>query len=414
MKRVCIQWPRFGPYHLARLHAAHRLFCEHDVEVIGLETAGHDATYAWRTEEGTSSFRHEKVFPNRTFDELTPLEIHSAVTARLDHLTPDAVAINSYSLPDARACLAWCRRHRRTAVVMCDSKADDAPRVAWRERVKSLIVRQFDAALLAGTPHRAYFEHLGFCAEAIFLGYDVIDNVFFREGAAAARRQPAAVRHLPGLEPATPFILASCRFIPRKNLDGLLHAYRIYRQHEDAPRRLVLLGDGPERPRLEATIRTYRIGGVTLAGFRQIDELPAYYGLASVFVHPPRVEQWGLVVNEAMAAGLPVLVSARAGCADDLVRDGDNGFRFDPEQPEELARLLRRVVATDTDRTAMGRRSQEIIAAWSLERFAEELWRAVQKGRERADRGLKPAARGVLWALRKTARSITSFHTVDA
>ncbi len=413
MKRICLQWPRFGPYHLARLRATHRYFGDYGVEVVGLETAGQDATYSWNVEDGALSFRHETVFPNRIFDELTPREIHAAVTVRLDELNPDAVAINSYGFPDARACLVWCRRNRRTAVVMCDSKFDDAPRAAWREKVKSLIISQFDAALLAGIPHRAYFEKLGFSTKAIFLGCDVVDNDFFQNGADLARLQPETYAHLPGLESDTPFFLTSSRFIPRKNLDVLIRAYRIYRKQEKSPWRLVLLGDGPERQNLERMIRAKSIEGVTLAGFHQAGELPAYYGLAGVFVHPPRIEQWGLVVNEAMAAGLPVLVSARAGCAADLVRDGENGYRFNPDEPEELARLLSHVTAPDTDRDAMGRRSQETISKWSLDRFAEKLWVAFQRGEGRADRGMKPTASVIMWALSKIARTTNSFHSID-
>ncbi|MDX1548697.1 MAG: glycosyltransferase, partial [Rhodothermales bacterium] len=140
--------------------------------------------------------------------------------------------------------------------------------------------------------------------------------------------------------------------------------------------------------------------------------LPVYYGRAGGFVHPAHNDQWGLVVNEAMAAGLPVLVSTRAGCAQDLVHDGENGFRFDPADPAALARLLARLAAPETDRAAMGRRSREIIARWSPERFAEGLHRAAEAGRDRARRGLHPAVAALLHALRLTARSTDSFHTV--
>src|SRR5690606_25807623 len=99
----------------------------------------------------------------------------------------DAVAIHSYSFPDARACLYWCRSNRRIAVMMNDSKEDDVPRSRPRERLKSLLVQQYDAALLAGTPHRAYFEKLGVPPEAIFYGYDVVDNDYFARESSRMR-----------------------------------------------------------------------------------------------------------------------------------------------------------------------------------------------------------------------------------
>lgn len=413
MNRVCVQWPRFGPYHLARLRATHHLLAEKGVELVGLETAGQDATYAWRVEEGETPFRREQVFPGRTFEAIPPGEMHAGMTRALDRLRPDAVAITSYSFPDARAALAWCRRRRRVAVLMTVSRQEDAPRVRWRERFKSLLVRQYDAALVGGTAHRTYLEKLGFPPDRIFFGVNAVDNAYFRQGAEAARANPSAYAHLPGLDVRAPFFLAVNRFLPIKNLDGLLSAYAAYRARTSTPWRLVLLGDGPERPRLEARVRQEKIGGVAFAGFRQIDELPAYYGLAGAFVHPTFKDTWALVVNEAMAAALPVLVATGAGCTRDLVHDGENGYRFDPYDADDLAAKMARL-ATSADLARMGRRSQEIIAAWSPERFAEGLWEAVQAGRPHADRPLHPVASAALWTLRKATRSADAFHTVEA
>src|SRR5690606_12764814 len=283
-------WPRFGPYHLARLRAAQAHFAAHGVEVIGFETAGNDALYEWRVERDAVPFRREQVFPDRVFEEVPPAEMHAGVTAALDRLDPDAVGIMSYGYPDARAALAWCRRRRRVAVITMETKADDAERVGWRERVKALIVAQFDAALVGGTPQRAYMEHLGFPPDLIFTTYNAVDNAYFREGAAAARANPDAYRHLPGLGSDEPFFLASNRFLPRKNLGRLLLAYGRYRERAAAggarPWRLLMLGDGVLRPELEQIVREERIEGVTFCGFQQIDALPAYYAFAGAFVHP--------------------------------------------------------------------------------------------------------------------------------
>ena len=129
------------------------------------------------------------------------------------------------------------------------------------------------------------------------------------------------------------YFLASARFIEKKNLSGLLHAYAAYRRATpDDPWSLVVLGDGELRPELERLRGELGLDDVvSFPGYRSYQELPAYYGLASCFVHASTTEQWGLVVNEAMAAGLPVLVSNRCGCAanlvqEDGVQEGGNGF----------------------------------------------------------------------------------------
>ncbi len=159
-----------------------------------------------------------------------------------------------------------------------------------------------------------------------------------------------------------------------------MHAYALYRKRAgDQAWSLVILGDGELRPQLEE--ERGRLGlnqWVLMPGFKQYEELPAWYGLASGFVHASTVEQWGLVVNEAMATGLPVLVSKRCGCARDLVREGVNGFTFDPFDVEELSRRMYDLAHGDVDRASMGRASREIIAHWGPERFAQGLEAAVE------------------------------------
>lgn len=414
MKRLCIQFPGFGPYHVARVAQTHAYFRERGVEVIGLETAGDVSVYIWDNEGTETPFRRVTLFPERSFESLRPEAIWKAMHAALDELQPDAVATHSYFLPDARAALDWCRTHGRTAVTMTDSKADDAPRVWWREWLKSVIVQQFDGALCAGTPQQAYLEQLGLPSHTIFHGYHVVDNAYFTRGAEQTRRDPEAYRHLPGLDDPTPFFVTSGRFIPRKNLARLLTAYARYRTLTDAPWRLILVGDGRLRPEVEAQIAREGIQGVVITGKLGLDDLPPYYGLAGALVHPPLQDQWALVVNEAMAARLPVLVSTGAGSSIDLVDEGVNGYRVDPYDVEGMARRMATLSNESTDRAAMGRRSFEIVQDWDLDRFATGLWKAVQAGRPRTGRPYTPLARVVMTAMRLAAREVRSFAALEA
>ena len=140
---------------------------------------------------------------------------------------------------------------------------------------------------------------------------------------------------------------------------------------------------------------------VYFPGFRQIGELPRFYAHAGAFVHASTTEQWGLVVNEAMACGLPVIVSNRVGCAQDLVQEGVNGFTFDPYNVEPLAGLMRKVSATDFPLSAFGDASRTIIADWGPERFASGLKQAVdcalKVGPKRASLLQRLILRALLW-----------------
>lgn len=409
--KIAVQWPRFGPYHLARLEACERVLGPRGIEVIGLETASNDTLYDWNVEDGPVRFRREQVFPGQTFEALAPRAIEAGVAQALDRIDPDAVSIMSYGYPDARAALAWCRRRRRVAILTTDTKADDAPRVGWREWIKRRIVAEYDAAFVSGTPQRAYLEALGFPADRIVAGCNVVDNAFFTDRAALARQDPGRTRHLPGLNDDAPFFLAVNRFLPFKNLDGLVHAYARYRAEAERPWRLLLIGDGPDRDRIEALVAAEGVHGVEFCGFQQVDDVALYLGRASAFVHPSHKDTWGLVANEAMAAGLPVVISRQSGCWMDLVDAGRNGFTFDSTDLDALTQHL--IAVSRADLGAMGERSREIIAGYTPERFAEGLIAAVELGRPRADRRPAFVAQALLGVLRATSRSVTAFHSAD-
>jgi glycosyltransferase involved in cell wall biosynthesis len=116
------------------------------------------------------------------------------------------------------------------------------------------------------------------------------------------------------------------------------------------------------------------------AGFKQIDELPLYYGLARCLIIPSLGDTWSLVINEAMACGLPVLVSRACGCSPDLVQEGVNGFTFDPYDVNGLAQLIGRISSETCDILEMGEASRRIIASWPLALFAENLLRSINAG----------------------------------
>ncbi len=199
--------------------------------------------------------------------------------------------------------------------------------------------------------------------------------------------------------PTGPFFLASARFIEKKNLPRLLQAYARYRalagnaemrksesgcpstlnpQPSTALWDLVLLGDGPLRSAICDLRSALGLEAcVHLPGFKQYDELPEYYARAGVFLHASTTEQWGLVVNEAMASGLPVLVSNRCGCAQDLVKENVNGFTFDPYNTEQMAELMVRVSDSGFPLADFGAASARIISEWGPERFAAGLKDAV-------------------------------------
>jgi glycosyltransferase involved in cell wall biosynthesis len=224
----------------------------------------------------------------------------------------------------------------------------------------------------------------------------------FADGPAPSH---ATRRSLPATAPealASPYFLASNRFVERKNLGRLLEGYKIFQDSvfrlQGAEKTgvwpLVLLGDGELRGDLEARcaelglkiamgfshegagstegqnlklnsykLKTPAVGGcVVFAGFRQIGELRAFYSGAGAFVHPALEEPWGLVINEAMASGLPVLSSRNVGAAEELVVDGETGFLFDPGDVNSIAESLFKMFSmSEAERHKMGMEAREML-----------------------------------------------------
>jgi glycosyltransferase involved in cell wall biosynthesis len=372
--RIAVCVPHLGPYQRARLRAASAR-----APLVAIEVWSVDETHRQKRSPEPAGFEMVSLFDDTEIRASARPAVRRRMAQALAQLDPAVVVVPGWSDPAALAALEWSSRRGRPAVLMSASTAHDERRRWWREALKRRVVAAGSAALAGGTPQCAYLHALGLRGDAVATGYDAVDNAHFAGGAQQARASAARWRCRLGLPER--FFLASGRFVPKKNLSRLLDAYADYRRQTGGEAyHLVLLGDGDLRPELERRSAQADLAGhVILPGFRQYDELPTWYGLAGAFVHASTSEQWGLVVNEAMASGLPVIVSKRCGCAPDLVQDGVNGFTFDPYDVDELARLMQRVAAmTDGQRHAMGAVGRRIIADWGPERFAEGLMKAVE------------------------------------
>ena len=391
--RIAVLFARFGPYHVARLRAlAHRH------EVVGVELSGENLNYAWAPIE-VDGLQHRQLFDGN-HRAVRRSRLRSALAALLDRVAPDVVAVPGWWDPGALLAIQWARKHDVPAILMSDSARRDHPRTRWKEHLKSRVVRLCQAGLVAGRRHEAYLTDLGMPSERIYRGYDVVDNMHFAEGADRARDRADKLRS--DLNVPESYFLTCCRFVEKKNLPFLLRAYAQYHAQSAAPRSLVLVGDGPKREALEHQARDLGIAAhVQMPGFKQYDELPSFYGLADAFIQPSIREQWGLVVNEAMAAGLPVLVSKACGCAPDLVAEGENGYTFDPTNAETLATLLGEMSGAACNPAAMGEESRRRIAEWTPAVFAEQMTAAARAAQSASPPSLRWSdsllLRGLAW-----------------
>jgi len=266
---------------------------------------------------------------------------------------------------------------------MSDSTSREGTRSWIREAVKRRIVSRCQGGFVAGKRHADYLAGLGMPRDRIYRGCDVVDNDHFAQGAQEARKHSDHVQKQYSGLPARRYFLAVNRLVEVKNLDRLLTAYAFYRE-EARPnhRALAIVGDGPLRPKLEERAADLAISeDLYLPGFKSYEDLPYFYGLADAFILASTSETWGLVVNEAMAAGLPVLVSENCGCVDDLVEQGRNGYSFNPFDSTDLSSTMVRMPTEKSALRQMGHASESIIADWGLDTFAQNLKQAATTAR---------------------------------
>ncbi|MCB9708694.1 MAG: glycosyltransferase family 4 protein [Myxococcales bacterium] len=369
----------FESYHPPRLEATRRLLAAQQKNLTAVSLA------------------------SSTADVLKVLSTHS----------PDVVVICGWNREEYLLALRWAGEHRRKVVLVSDSTEHDHFRVRLLEAWKAVIVRQCDAFFTAGKPQLRYLSQLGAPPEKIFQGCDVVDNDFFSD----QRPHDSAQGLLQTLRVGPcPFFICVSRLIRRKNIARLLDAYSIYSRTTSNPWGLVIVGGGPERNALEERAKQLCAKGVRFAGRRSPDELAMLYGASRCLVHPARMDTWGLVVNEAMASGLPVLVSNETGCREDLVENGINGWSFDSESIQGIAEVMAQMHALAPEkRQAMGSQSKVIIDRWTLETHAHGLSNAIEASQQKISADTRDDPPSALWwhfslMMVRARRQINTIH----
>ena len=378
ISKVALIWPIYSFYHLVRARSLSQL--------IGTENLLCIELFGETSEPRTKPFRCLQrdelqlitLFPDKWEGGVSGVVIGKRLIEELEARGIGVIFVNGYGSRENRMVIDWAHRTRRKCFTFFESKRDDTKRYFWVECVKRRIVRKLEGAICGGRSHQEYAIELGARPERTLTGYDVVDNHFFKEHAGHARSDETNLRKSYRLPEK--YFLSCARFVEKKNIAGLLEAFKRYRKDcGGKPWDLVLCGDGPLRDKLERKVNREQMTGVHFAGFQPAERLAVYYGLAKCFVLASQVEQWGLVVNEAMACGLPVLVSRAAGAVHELVRDKENGFTFNPSDISQLSRLMVEMAGGKYDLPAMGRRSSELIAPWNPELFARGIVELIKR-----------------------------------
>ena len=249
-------------------------------------------------------------------------------------------------------------------------------KIFLKKLILSNLFKRISAFLAIGTYNKEFYVEYGVPKEKIFLVPYSVNNDYFISKANELIPQKEKLRKKYNIPADNPAILFSGKLISKKNPFDLLKAFEIVSKEINSS--LVFVGDGGLRKELEQYVVKNQIKNVYFMGFRNQTELPDFYSLADVFVLPSGFEPWGLVVNEAMCFGLPVIVSDQVGAGGDLVVDGENGYIFSVGNINTLSKYLIDFLQNETKRKEFGLCSKEKIKRWSYEEEIKGLIKALK------------------------------------
>ena len=335
--------------------------------VLAIEVATTSVDYAWEPSGDVAGARKITLFPGQSFDSIPPLRRFWAMLRATRGC--DLVCMGlSYGLVDS-ILLSWALRLQgRKIVVFSETKFDDTQRSLWMEFFKGILLSCYTAAVVGGGRHIAYFRFLRFRKRPVLPGYDTV-------GLGRIRSQAGNSGAPDGVPYADrPFLFVG-RFVDKKNLFGLLEGYARYvAQTGSSPRRMVLVGSGADEPRLRALAAERGVAGlVDFPGFLGAEAVSRKLAGALALVLVSREEQWGLVVNEALALGLPAIVSNEVGSRDLLVRNLVNGFVVESNCPDGLAQAMLQLAGNETVWRNMVHASHERAWMGDTDRLADAI-----------------------------------------
>jgi glycosyltransferase involved in cell wall biosynthesis len=366
-RRLVIVTEIISPYRIPVFNALAR-YEGIDLHVIFL--AENDPTERqWLVYKDEIRFSHEVLPSWRRRLGRHSLLLNWGTEAALRRAEPDFIVCGGYNYVASWQSMSWARRNRVPFILWTESTTRDLRSGhALIEFMKTRFLRGCDAFVVPGKSSIDYLRGYGVSEEMILAAPNAVDTLFFAQRAAVIRRDAAAHRRALGL-PARFFLFVG-RLVPEKGVFDLLRAYEAQAPEVRKEMGLVFVGDGAARAAIQQRAAAISPGAIHFAGFVQREYLAAYYTLAEVLVFPTHTDTWGLVVNEAMACGLPVISSSAAGCVADLIGNGWNGLVVSGGEITQLTSAMNELARNAELRTLMGQRSAQRIAQYSPEAWA--------------------------------------------
>ena len=370
MKRLLIITEIIAPYRIPVFNALSEN-AGIDLHVIFLSETDPSLRH-WRIYKDEIRF-HYQVLPSlRLRMGRRSILVNRGLKKALAQFSPQTIICGGYNYLASWAAARWARRQGIPFLLWTESTVRDSRGGhVVTEWIKQKFVNSCDGFVVPGRSSFEYLKQLRVPENLIYTAPNAVDNDFFARASQHVKSEDAVYRASHNLPER--FILCVGRLVPEKGIFDLLTAYAELNSEVRSAVALVFAGNGSAENDLTAQAAKIVQGRIIVLGFCQREELAALYGLAEVLVFPTHSDPWGLVVNEAMACGLPVVCSKVAGCAADLVQDGWNGRTVPPRELAQLSAAVESLLRDNDVRSSMSAKSRERIRMFSPEHCAQGL-----------------------------------------
>jgi len=363
-RRLVITTEIISPYRIPVFNA----LAQHpDVDLHVIFLAETDpSTRRWKVYTDEIRFSYEVLPHWRRRVAGYNLLLNRGVAAGLEAARPDVIVCGGYGYLASWRVLGWARRHQVPVFLWSESNQQDRRRgMPHVEMLKRYFIAACSGSIVPGKSAAAYMAAFGVPRERIFVAPNAVDNAFFSAAASEARRRGTELRRQFSLPER--YFLCAGRLISAKGIFDLLSAYSVLAPELRREVGLLFVGDGVEQPELEARAAGVQPGVIRCTGFAHREQLAVYYALAEAFVFPTHTDPWGLVVNEAMACGLPIVATEAGGCVEDLVQEGENGYVVPSANVTKLAEAMAAFARDPQLAARMGQRSARLVQGFSPE-----------------------------------------------
>lgn len=357
--RVVILHNDLRVYWKGRIKYLHDFLEAHHITLYSIELFGKGSPYAFDPADSTNC-----LFPDNSYDELSKSEIKTKLFKKLDEINPDVVIAGSIVFFSGALGVRWCRKNNRHFIMFDDGKPSFIKRNPFIQFIKDTITKQSDALWLPSADYDAEYKG-AFDEPWFFHGYNTVDNNLFKVDAEKQFNHNK--------------ITCVARLVDIKNFDNLLRAWKIV-ELANANYRLSIIGSGPQHDHLLKLRSDLQLKRVDFEGMVSNQDIPVYLFKSDALVLASFAESWGLVVNEAMAAGLPVLLSKTIHAANALLKEAQNGYTFDPHNVEEMAQKILQFINLEiAAKKAMSAKSLAVINTMGYENMGNELLKVLNK-----------------------------------